>query len=239
MKEIEEIFAFYRLPFEDRKIFLDIIYPIIEHKEFQRRMDSNIFPHHDKVSLGNHIISDAVVSYIISKILNLSFEDIRLAVLISMFHDLYELPWQNAHIEKSLFCNKHGFTHPLEGIVNAYTWYPNYFNNEIEAEQIVDGVIHHMFPFPVRCIDMVDAELNNRDKFEEMAGDIKRMVIDSSNRFKIGHVSLCPSKFKIGRIMSDSDKIVSWFKDANYRGVISCLTGENPSLDNYSRRRIK
>ena len=34
---------------------------------------------------------------------------------------LYELPWQNSGIKKSRLTNKHGFTHPLEGAINAAT----------------------------------------------------------------------------------------------------------------------
>ena len=136
-----------------------------------------------------------------------------------------------------MFCNKHGFTHPLEGAVNAYVWYPKYFQNKAEAEIIIDGVIHHMYPFPVRALDNTDAELNNKEKYEELDWYTKKLITTSSCRSKIGHISICPSKYKVGRIMSDSDKIVSWFKDSRFHGLISCVTGENSNLDNYTRTR--
>ena len=88
-----------------------------------------------------------------------------------------------------------------------------------------------MFPFPVRVLDGSDLELNNKEKFDRLNSNIKSIIINSSNRFKLGAVSICPSKFKEGRIMSKADKIVSLGKDLKtFNGLIACLTGHNSNL---------
>lgn len=107
IKLVAEILNKYIFPEEDKKIFWDIIYPIFEHAEFQKRMDSKEYPHHNTTSLGYHIICDAAVAYILAKRkkeknTNL---DVKLPVIISMFHDLYELPWQNQPKQKGIFEN--------------------------------------------------------------------------------------------------------------------------------------
>ena len=123
------------------------------------------------------------------------------AVVIAMFHDLYELPWQNLNVKK-IMRNKHGFVHPIEAIVNAITWFPKYFETKEKAFIIIDGVIHHMFPLAVRAIDEEDMELNNSDKYNKLPQKYKDMIKLSTNIGKIGHYSLRKSMFIEGRIMS-------------------------------------
>ena len=84
----------------------------------------------------------------------LDFINLKIAIYIAMFHDLYEEPWQNNIKSKGKkFKNLHGFTHPIEAVVNAITWFPNIFQDEEESLMIIDGIIHHMYPLPVRAID--------------------------------------------------------------------------------------
>lgn len=201
-------------------------------------MNANEFAHHDNISLGYHILNDAVVTFIISKKKNMPEENLKIAVVIAMFHDLYEIPWQNSGIIKSMLVNRHGFTHPIEGAINANTWYPQYFENSKKSEIIIDGIIHHMYPFPVRALDNTKAELNNDKKFEQLDPTIKNLIINSTLRFKIGHISLCPSKYVEGRIMSKADKYVSIYKDLkSFNGLKACITGKNENLNSYKRVR--
>ena len=47
---------------------------------------------------------------------------------------------------KKILRNKHGFVHPIEAVVNAITWFPQYFKTKEKTVIIIDGIIHHMFP---------------------------------------------------------------------------------------------
>lgn len=91
-----------------------------------------------------------------------------------------------------------------------------------------------MFPFPVRAINGTNIELNNEEKFNNLNPNIRNLIISSTLRFKIGHISLCRSQYLPGRIMSTADKIVSFGKeDFTLNGIKACLTGINPDLNNY------
>lgn len=221
-----------------------IIEPIFVHDEFQRRMTSE-FPHHDLATLGNHIIDDTIVTYILSKKQDEKY-NLNTALCISMFHDLYTLPWQNNTDNKryKLF-NKHGFTHPIEAVINAATWYPVYFENKEESKKIIDGIVHHMYPFPVRAFDNTDMELNNASNYKRLPNTLKQLLIDSTNRGNIrfslfpfnqteflkGTISISRSIYKEGIVMSKADKIVSFQKDFTAKGAVACLTGYNFNLE--------
>ena len=58
-------------------------------------------------------------------------------------------------------------------------------------------------------------------------------------RNKIGKISLCPSKFSEGRIVSKADKIVSFSKDFTIHGALACITGINKNLENEIREQNK
>lgn len=227
----------YDLGPQEKKEFLSIIYPIFIHDEFQRRM-TNEFPHHGEVSLGNHIIEDAIVTYLLSKKYKKKHSgsdfEIILAVQIAMFHDLYTLPWQNnPEASTNKFLNKHGFRHPIEAVINVNSWYPELFNMKKDAEKLIDGIVHHMYPLPV--ISFVDdgnnsMELKNFNLVKKLSEDNKKILIASSNRNKIGNLSLARSKFPEGRIMSIADKIVSVGQFDNINSVVALLTGKNKRL---------
>ena len=160
----------------EREEFNEIVYPFFLHEEFQKRM-SNDFLHHSDITLGEHIIEDALITYLLSK--KKDNIDTSLAVKIAMMHDLYEIPWQNNQegIVKH-FSNKHGFRHPIEAVINAITWYPEMFN-EKDAEILIDGIIHHMYPLPVRVFNNKDMELKNSDKLEKIDKRFMDMIIHS------------------------------------------------------------
>ena len=218
---------------ESKKEFLDIAIPIVEHTEFQKRM-SNSFLHHSDITLGEHIIEDAVVTYCLCKKKKKKV-NLTLAVKIALFHDLYTIPWQNnkKNTKVKKVSNKHGFRHPIEAVVNAYSWYPDEFNNEKDAEIIIDGIIHHMYPLPVVRVkesNYNSIELRNYEEFKKLPNNIKNLIIKSSNRRKLFKLSFCKSKYNEGRIMSKSDKKVSFHQIKNVSSATALVTGKNKSL---------
>jgi hypothetical protein len=219
---------------KDADHFWEIIKPIVEHDEFKRRM-TNEFLHHDDVTLGEHIIMDAILTYqnALKYAIVDDSVDVDLAVVIAMFHDLYTMHWQNnPDIICNHFFNKHGFVHPVEAAINAMIWYPDYFKDSTQAFKITDGIIHHMYPFPVRTFDGSDLELNNLDNFNKLSEREKNLVILSTNRARIGKVSFARSLFVEGRIMSHADKVISWGSELkSVHGLTACVTGHNRNLD--------
>lgn len=217
----------------DIKKLWSMIENICKHPEFQKRCYAPFF-HHDIKTLGEHILNDTIVTYKIAKDIKKNHRkiiNIELAVYIAMFHDLYEIPWQNT-FQKKKFRNKHGFSHPLEAIINAITWYPEYFKSKDNALIIIDGVIHHMFPFPVRAIDNTNLELNNQEKYEKLPDRYKKMIFSSTSIGKVGHYSLRKSFFLEGRILSKADKIVAMKTDLKgLNGYLAMINGHNKKID--------
>ena len=88
----------YNVDGKNSKTLWNLIKPICLHPEFKKRNYSP-FWHHDATTLGEHIMSDAIVTYkMIYKIKNkrkLDFINLKIAIYIAMFHGLYEEPWQN------------------------------------------------------------------------------------------------------------------------------------------------
>lgn len=248
MSELEEklskYLTIYKLTSDEKCEFFNIIEPIYKHAEFQKRMNPQNFPHHGKTSLGEHILSDALVTYVLAK---KKFDkgkkvDVELSVIIAMFHDLYELPWQNNDDKKNKFINKHGFVHPIEAIINASIWYPSYFDDEMRKERIIDGVIHHMYPFPVRGTDkdFEEIEIHNFAKLKDVKPEVKKIILESCNRFRIGKVSLSKSKYIEGRIMAKADKVVTYKNEIqSLNSLMALITGKNSDLDNYSKKQKK
>lgn len=234
---VNSILDAYNFSLEDKKNFISITESIYNHKEFIKRMDSKAYPHHGNKSLGDHILSDAAVTYKLAK-KNANI-DVKLAVVIAMFHDLYELSWQNSGIKQLKFINKHGFIHPIEAIINASIWFPTYFKNEDDALIIIDGVIHHMYPFPVRRIKngFEEIEINNLSKLSKVDPKIEKLIVESTNRGKLGGLSFAKAKYKEGRIIAKADKLVSIKGEIkSFHSLFSLITGVNPELDNYKKK---
>ena len=219
MDIIEYLFNKYNLNNEEKEEILKIILPIFEYEEFQRRM-GNEFLHHSDITLGTHILEDTILTYKLAKKRFKKCDiNISLALKIAMIHDLYTNPWQNSDVKIKGFFNKHGFRHPLEAIVNAIKWYPSLFESDSESEIIIDGVLHHMYPLPVRVLD-TDIDLDEK---------YKNMILKSL-RHKIGPVSFSRSKYIEGRIMSKADKKVSIREIKNFSSAKALVTGKNKSL---------
>ena len=234
---IKKICDKYKMTGDDTNYFMEIIKPIYKHKEFQRRL-TNVFLHHSDITLGEHIIEDAVVTYLLSKKYMAKHSsvhyDVVVAVRIAMLHDLYTLPWQNNVYSKAHhFLNAHGFRHPLEAVINAYTWYPSLFLDDESARKIIDGIVHHMFPFPVLRFKLKDRnmiELKNYELLEDIPLRIKKMLVKTTSRGVIGKLSVASSKYKEGRIMSKADKKVSNRQINGFRSLLALCTGKNKNL---------
>ncbi len=214
---------------KEKKEFLTIVFPIIFHPEFIKRCNPTLYPHHAQVSLGEHLLNDAIITYKLIKN-NKKYEqaELRLAVLIAMFHDFYELPWQNNKHKKEHFLNKHGFVHPLEAAINAMYYFPRYFKNPHNSQIIIDGIVHHMKPFPVRSMTckVTELELNNLKKFKKLAPKYQKMLIKASKKHHILGLSFARSNFLEGRIVAKADKKVSFKKELRtFNSLQACLTG--------------
>lgn len=228
---IDKVFKKYNLNTSDINYLNSIILSVYKHPEFQRRM-TNEFLHHSDITLGEHILEDSVLTYLIAKNKNNNCR-IDLAIKISMLHDLYTIPWQNNNEAKvHHFFSKHGFRHPVEAVINAITWYPKIFENKHEAEIIIDGIIHHMFPLPVRRINKkIDkVELKNIDSYNLLSDDYKKLINNSLNRGSFGILSICHSKYLEGRIMSKADRIVSIGQIKDISSFKALFTGKNKKL---------
>lgn len=215
----------------DEKIeFLNISKNIITHSEFLRRCTSE-FMHHNDVTVGMHIMENAIRTYKRTKKLQKKGKKVstEYAVIIALCHDLYCVPWQNSKIKKEKFINKHGFTHPIEAALNALYWFPEIFDDDTKTKIIMDGIIHHMFPFPVRKIDETNLELNN-EKLLLNVDYIK--LLSSLTDNSILKLSLRPSRYKEGRTVSIEDKIVTMKDYKKFEGITSLVTGRNKKLLN-------
>ncbi len=225
-KKLDRLFNKYKLSREEINEIMKVIKPIFEHREFQKRMEKD-FLHHSDITLGEHILEDTIVTYRLAKKKKCNVE---LALKISMLHDLYTSPWQNSERKVKHFFNKHGFTHPLEAVINSYNWFPNLFANEKESKIIIDGILHHMFPLPVRRINYKELELNNLALIDNLPSNIKNDIIISSKRKRIKGISFSRSLYKEGKIMSKADKRVSIRQIKNFYSFTSLFTGKNKSI---------
>ncbi len=214
-------FSKYKISEEKIDYFFSVVSPIFMHPEFQKRVDSK-FLHHGKTSLGMHIINNSILTYILCfKFISLGYDiDIDLALKISMLHDLYEVCYKDKEscVKKSKVINLHGFVHPIEAVINSFCWYTDIFKDEDEYYKIIDGIIHHMWPFPVRCVnDFLDTEINNYGKLVFISDKVKSFIVESSNRFKIFNVSFGKCICSEGNIVSLADKIVSLKEIFNFK----------------------
>ena len=209
---------------------INIIKDILNHPEFQIRLTDK-YLHHGKTTLGIHILEDVILTYKYAKKTNKNIR-IDLAIKIAMFHDLYCEPWQNNELAKNnSFYNKHGFRHPVEAVINAYTWFKNDFNNIDDASIIIDSIIHHMYPLPVIIMDGIEnRELNNYLEFKKMPKNVKDIIIKSTNRNRFLKLSWSKSKYLEGRIVSRADKKASLKEFNNINSVLALITGKNNTI---------
>lgn len=206
---------------EDQKEFLNIIKPIFESEEFKIR-STDKFEHHDDLTLGYHILEVAIFTYLECK--KHKDVDTNVAVYIAMMHDLYTIPWHdNPEAKVNYFFNKHGFRHPVEAVINSINWYPEIYEN-YDKEKIIDGILHHMFPMPVRVYNDKDLELKTDNR---VSGTCEQILIKSTHRKRIKNISFCRSKYKEGRIVSKCDKKSTRIHLKNVNSLTQAVTGHN------------
>ncbi len=225
---IIENFMKERFTLKEQEEFLKITYNIILHEEFEKRCTEEFY-HHGKTTLGEHIIKDTILTYRMIKLYKIKHPlkkiDIELALLISLFHDLYTNPWQNNEEKKSLIkMEKHGFTHPLEAVINAYNWYPKYFKKKEKREKLIDGIIHHMYPLPVKKVTK-ETIVNNKNikKFKHY-----KFLIENTKSNT--NFSIKKPKTIEGRIMSKADKKSAIKELNNLESFLALITGKNNSI---------
>lgn len=208
---LREIFNVYKLSNNDMKYIYKIIKPIYNHKEFQKRMKPP-YLHHGNTTLGEHILGDTILVYLTCKNRKKSYQETRRTILIAMFHDLYTNPWKLA-TRKEKIRNYHAFTHPIEAIINAINWFPSYFENINDAKIIIDGVLHHMYPLPVRAISKLKLELSNENLLPNIDDKLKKIITLSLRPCLSKNLSLRQPFYFEGRVLVKIDKIITLRKD--------------------------
>lgn len=234
MSEAEKLclknFLDYGFTLPEQENFTKIVHPIISHPEFEKRCTDN-FPHHGNTTLGEHILKDAMITYRLANIYKSKHPNMDIstetAVVIALFHDLYTNPWQNVDNDNPLY-EKHGFMHPIEAVINAYDWYPEYFDDEEISKKIIDGVLHHMYPFPVRKIND-EIEIN-----EKKITDFKFYdVLVHSTKSKRENLCFKKATFIEGKLVSKADKLVTVKEIKNISSLVALVTAKNKSIIKY------
>lgn len=234
MSEAEKLclknFLDYGFTLPEQEDFTKIVHPIISHPEFEKRCTDN-FPHHGNTTLGEHILKDAMITYRLANIYKSKHPNmdisVKTAVVIALFHDLYTNPWQNVDNDNPLY-EKHGFMHPIEAVINAYDWYPEYFDDEEISKKIIDGVLHHMYPFPVRKIND-EIEIN-----EKKITDFKFYdILVYSTKSKRENLCFKKATFIEGKLVSKADKLVTVKEIKNISSLVALVTAKNKSIIKY------
>lgn len=234
MSEAEKLclknFLDYGFTLPEQENFTKIVRPIISHPEFEKRCTDN-FPHHGNTTLGEHILKDAMITYRLANIYKSKHPNVDIstetAVVIALFHDLYTNPWQNVDNDNPLY-EKHGFMHPIEAVINAYEWYPEYFKDKEVSKKIIDGVLHHMYPFPVRKIND-EIEIN-----EKKITDFKFYdVLVHSTKSKRENLCFKKATFIEGKLVSKADKLVTVKEIKNISSLVALVTAKNKSIIKY------
>ena len=234
MSEAEKLclknFFDYGFTLPEQENFTKIVRPIISHPEFEKRCTDN-FPHHGNTTLGEHILKDAMITYRLANIYKSKHPNVDIstetAVVIALFHDLYTNPWQNVDNDNPLY-EKHGFMHPIEAVINAYEWYPEYFKDKEVSKKIIDGVLHHMYPFPVRKIND-EIEINEKKITNFKFYD----VLVHSTKSKRENLCFKKATFIEGKLVSKADKLVTVKEIKNISSLVALVTAKNKSIIKY------
>ena len=234
MSEAEKLclknFLDYGFTLPEQENFTKIVRPIISHPEFEKRCTDN-FPHHGNTTLGEHILKDAMITYRLANIYKSKHPNVDIstetAVVIALFHDLYTNPWQNVDNDNPLY-EKHGFMHPIEAVINAYEWYPEYFKDKEVSKKIIDGVLHHMYPFPVRKIND-EIEINEKKITNFKFYD----VLVHSTKSKRENLCFKKATFIEGKLVSKADKLVTVKEIKNISSLVALVTAKNKSIIKY------
>ena len=120
------------------KNWYEIVKPILDHPEFQKRKD---YMHHGNISVYDHVLSVSILMYKLAKKRNIDVKDASIAGLL---HDFYETPWMEDK-ERKPFFKRHGFTHAKNAVANAKKYFGKYLNTTIE-----NAMLTHMFPLNIK-----------------------------------------------------------------------------------------
>lgn len=135
MNEVEDLIKLSKLINNE---YLRIVSPILENKEFQKRLK---YHHHENRSVYVHSLMVSYNSYRIAKILHLDYER---AAIGGLLHDFYYEDWQLAPKKKKKLFHQHGFIHPYEALENS----KKYFSHLID-DKVSDIIVRHMFPLTI------------------------------------------------------------------------------------------
>ena len=120
------------------KEFYKIVRKVLYNKEFKRR---KLFTHHGNISVYDHSLRVAYLSYKISKKLKLDYKN---AAIGGILHDMYYEPWQDKPSIKP-FYKKHGFVHANQALNNSKKLFPEFIN-----DNTIDIISKHMFPLNIK-----------------------------------------------------------------------------------------
>lgn len=120
-----------------QKEFKKIIRKVLYSKEFKKRKE---YTHHGNISVYDHSIRVAYLSYKIAKKLKLDYKN---AAIGGILHDMYYEPWQDKPSIKP-FYKKHGFTHAKDALNNSKELFPELIN-----DKTIDIISKHMFPLNI------------------------------------------------------------------------------------------
>ncbi len=227
-----KLFDKYGIHEVERVEIYEIIKNIFLHDEFQRRCTEE-FLHHGHTSLGEHLLEDTIITYLLLTSEKVDYIDLELSLKIAMMHDLYTVPWQNSGIKKKSFIHQHGFAHPLEAVINSLTWFKDEFNDDYKAKVLIDGIVHHMYPLPVLCFkegNEKELELSNYKLVKKISKKHRKMLIDSTNRNTRFNLSLSRSEYLEGRIMARADKIATTKQLDCFADAKALVTGKNKKI---------
>ena len=91
-----------------------------------------------------------------------------------------------------------------------------------------------MYPLAVPVLtgfDTNEIELKNYDKVKKIDNELLEQIIYSTNRGRIIKLSLCKSRYKEGRIVSNSDTLVSINNYESLKGVPALISGVNKNIE--------
>ena len=81
----------------------------------------------------------------------------------------------------------------------------------------------------------LNVEEKNFDLIKYLSEENKKILIDSSNKNKLGAVSISRSLFPEGRVMSSADKKVAFNQIKDFGSACALITGYNKNLGNKTK----
>jgi uncharacterized membrane protein len=131
---IKDMLEDFYMKAEKEKAFYKIYCEITNNSEYKKLKKIN---HHKNVSIYEHNIKVAWISYNIAKKLNLRLDEITKGALL---HDFFLYDWRH---EKPRSGKLHGFDHPKEALENSL----KYFSPLTSLEK--DIILKHMWPLTI------------------------------------------------------------------------------------------